>query len=77
MNKDLIGQESIAFPIACDLDKNIYLVPKQWVKDGINIHLAEYSYLFAKQLLAEKHLKIQTIRNISKGIKKVISLLKR
>ena len=64
MNKDLIGQESIAFPIACDLEKNIYLVPKQWIKDGINIHFTEYSYLFARQLLNEKHLKNQTIGNI-------------
>ena len=51
-SKELIGLESVEFPIACDLDKDLYLVPKQWVKEGINECLSTYCYQFAKQFMS-------------------------
>ena len=46
--KDILGHE---LAIACDLNLDLFLVPKLWVKEIVQSCLADFTCSFAKQIL--------------------------
>ena len=49
---DLLESE---FAICCDIEQDLYLVPKQWVQEYVLEQFADYAYALTKQVLS--HLK--------------------
>ena len=47
-NQQLLGQE---FAICCDIEMDLYLVPKTWVKEVVQRNISDYLYEFAKAIL--------------------------
>lgn len=63
-------------PIACDLNMELYLVPKQWVKEHVDAAFADFCYQLLKRYFCKSSLIARTGYSESqKAINQVIQIL--
>ena len=76
--KDLETTKSLLngeFPITCDLEMELYLVPKMWVKELIQKHIMDYLYEFGIGIIYLQLVKSSGKEIIKRRIEKIIWIL--
>ena len=69
--KDLLGEEYV---IGCDLEMDLVLVPKQWVKEMVYKAISDFAYEYTKVLLSEVDFR-SNMFPLERAMERVVSIL--